>query len=477
LTGGAHTYLNSTDIIRCTLRSAAYSLLSSHYALLYGSTNGWEKLPLAQGWAPVSSWLGSEWNPDCEDEDCPPLPDETQKPGVQGPPAWVGQGDYCSPFNIGLEDFEATRLTPGSIGKSTAQDDIYFTPNCFTDLGLSSDSALLKIPRLAVLLRAFDAHLCYGFRTDVVLCSANGQAETDRSYPLSADLQAAIDALDEAKAVDSCDLETVGCKEAKNRKLCATNTYTEEDLRFQSNDLCSIAERTLTGSSSLLKPVASMSRRRAAEGESKVEVGAWKPRDLKKGTADLHFYSAKFLDAQSDAMYGMVKPADQQMRQGLHNLVTYITDHAIALSMEPDANIGESNKHYQVIYKYSRHSLDSGKEWSMGLTKSMLIYLDEALGQQQNSLSTILAAYIVVLTVLLLQYLLLGHRIELLIARHKGGCDVIKRLMAAAEACVIDGVTAASASADEPSTSNVADDDLGSIFTNTSRSTSGDELA
>ena len=207
-----------------------------------------------------------------------------------------------------------------------------------------------------------------------------------------------------------------------------------------------------------------------------MEVGAWKPRDLKKGTADLHFYSAKFLDAQTDAMYGMVKPADQQMRQGLHNLVTFITDHAIALSMEPDANIGESNKHYHVIYKYSRSSLDSGKEWSMGLAKSMLTYLDEALSDQQHSLSTILAAYIVVLVVLLLQYLLLGHRIELLIARHKGACDVIKRLMTAAEAAVIDGVTTACTSADEAGTSNDADDaddDLGSIVTN---STSGDEL-
>ena len=161
----------------------------------------------------------------------------------------------------------------------------------------------------------------------------------------------------------------------------------------------------------------------------RIEPGALKVHDLLNGISDLDWYVANF---RSEPSYGMVKPVDAQMMQGLHNLVTFITDHAIALAQEPAGNIGESNKHYQAIYKYSRRSLDSGKEWSMGLTKSMLTYLDEALTNQQQSSSTILGAYIVVLVVLMLQYLLLGHRVERLIARHTGMLNVIRRLMAAA---------------------------------------------
>jgi hypothetical protein len=161
----------------------------------------------------------------------------------------------------------------------------------------------------------------------------------------------------------------------------------------------------------------------------RIEPGALKVHDLLNGISDLDWYVANF---RSEPSYGMVKPVDAQMMQGLHNLVTFITDHAIALAEEPAGNIGESNKHYQAIYKYSRRSLDSGKEWSMGLTKSMLTYLDEALANQQESSSLVLAAYIVVLVVLMLQYLLLGHRVERLIARHMGVLNLIRRLMAAA---------------------------------------------
>jgi hypothetical protein len=212
-------------------------------------------------------------------------------------------------------------------------------------------------------------------------------------------------------------------------------------LRFQSNDLCSITERTLTGgpaaeatgsaaSSSSTLFIPALAARRAAKESRKIEPGALKVHDLQNnGISDLDWYAANY---RVDAMYGMVKPVDPQMRQGLHNLVTFITDHAIALAKEPADTIGESNKHYQVIYKYSRRSLEAGKEWSMGLTKSMLTYLDEALTNQQQSSSTILGAYIVVLVVLILQYLLLGHRVERLIARHTGMLNVIRRLMAAA---------------------------------------------
>jgi hypothetical protein len=143
--------------------------------------------------------------------------------------------------------------------------------------------------------------------------------------------------------------------------------------------------------------------------------------------------------------------------------VTFITDHAIALAKEPAATIGESNKHYQVIYKYSRRSLESGKEWSMGLTKSMLTYLDEALTNQHRSSSTILGAYIVVLVVLMLQYLLLGHRVERLIARHTGMLNVIRRLMAAAADAEIPDDTKDTIDTDSHDGENVDDESLGEV--------------
>jgi hypothetical protein len=470
LTAGKLTYLNSTEIIRCTLRSAAFSLLSSHYALLYGSNNGWANLPRAQGWAPVSSWLGSGWS--IFRDDGRPLPDETQQPGMEVPPAWIGKGDYCSPFTLGMADFEATKETPGSIGRTKEQDDIYFTPNCFTDLSLRSNAPVLTIPRLRRFLEEFDSAACYGFRNDLVLCSAKGPRAADLAYPLRADLEAALTALNADRAVDFCDRETFGCQQAKNRRLCETHKYTETDMRYQTNDMCSLTQGIPTGtgtakpvSLALLNPALSISRRQYVAtnlNSRKVEVGAFKVHDLQNGIANLDFYAANF---RSEPMYGMVKPADAQMRQGLHNLVTFITDHAIALAQEPAANIAESNKHYQVIYKYSRLSLDSGKELSMGLTKSMVTYLDEALGNQQQSSSTILAAYIVVLIVLLLQYVLLGHRVEHLIARHMGVLSVIQRLMQAAEAAAVDEtvVDADKASNDADDATRADDDDLGSV--------------
>jgi hypothetical protein len=52
---------------------ASYSLLSVHYAVLYGGQSGWVELAHAQAWeyGPIGSWLPQAW-----DEQLLPLPDQ-----------------------------------------------------------------------------------------------------------------------------------------------------------------------------------------------------------------------------------------------------------------------------------------------------------------------------------------------------------------------------------------------------------------
>jgi hypothetical protein len=128
LLSGEITWLRSADIIRCQVDRTVASMLSVHYALLYGKAAGW--LDMAQGFdrGPVREW------------------------GVGG------SVDMCSPFTWEKEGFEKTQQISGSFGRFKPQDDLLFTANCLTELPeevVPKSSFTFTHRRVQVLSKAF----------------------------------------------------------------------------------------------------------------------------------------------------------------------------------------------------------------------------------------------------------------------------------------------------------------------------------
>ena len=231
LVDGSLTWLNSTELIRCTLRQSAYALLSVHYGLLYGQAVGWELLPRAQKWmyGAVGSWLGPNWVESGRD-----LPSAAQVPGVEIPPTWVPSGgDFCSPFTYDHTTFLRTRDTQKSIGLFPQLDKLYFLSSCLSDLGLPADAAVYQNSRLASLLSSstfLKPYNCYGHRSDVLLCSANPEA-----YPASEAVEAL---LSDRTLLDSCNHLASGqagedCAEARRRQMCAELIITADSRKAE----------------------------------------------------------------------------------------------------------------------------------------------------------------------------------------------------------------------------------------------------
>ncbi len=429
LADGSLTWLNSTDLVRCLLRQSAYSLLSTHYAVVYGGATGWDDLPLSQhwDWGAVSSWLPDGWV-----EAGKELPDDTQIPGSERPPKW--QGDYCTPFTYSFTHFAKAKGAPGSIGRFASQDNIYFTANCFSKVDDQTEldpSFFRNNPRLRRFTDAMLAGECYGFRDDIILCAPDGEAAADRRWPLDPTLSAALEALSGDDAVKNCDPSlTYGCQAAKNRKRCADSVLTEADIRYLSNDQCSLltkeeALKIYTDSevSSLNSEVAA--RRRRAASSAQQSLGQPKVKDPQHGIADLNFYASKY---EVSPTQGMPKPVDTTTRQGLHNFITFMTDHIVSLANERVGDLTENNKHYLAVHKYSNDDYESGREWTDALTKSMMAYIYEAVTRMHSNNTSTTAGYVVMLVVLALQFLLLGKRIEALMEDHAGMMTLIKRL-------------------------------------------------
>jgi hypothetical protein len=205
-------------------------------------------------------------------------------------------------------------------------------------------------------------------------------------------------------------------------------------MRFLSNDQC----QSLTKEEAIAKFGASVTadlnkvlvleRRRRRRSESSLaaqHIGKPKVHDLKHGISDLNFYATKY---EVDATQGMVKPPDTTVRQGLHNLITFMTDHMISLSNERVGDLTEHNKHYLAIHKYADQEYMSGKEWTDGLTKSIMAYAYEAVSKMKSNTTSTTAGYIVMLIVLGLQFFLLARRIEALMEEHAGMTTLIQRL-------------------------------------------------
>ena len=276
-------------------------------------------------------------------------------------------------------------------------------------------------------------HQCYGFRDDIILCSPGGEEAADILWPIEPELKRAIDELVETGQVATCDPSQFGCHEAKRRRKCAESVVTEADMRYLTNDMCSAyteEQAIAKGLSVSSMRVEVYINRRAAKTEGgSMQVGALNVHNLKNGIADLNYFQTYY---QGNLRQGSLKPRDTTSRQGLHNFVTFMSDHILSLSYERDNSLTPKNKHYRALHKYSDQELDSGKEWNDALTKSMLIYAYEAITRMHSNTSFTIAAYVVVVFVLAVQYLLLGVRMGDLMEDYAGMSTLITRLSAEA---------------------------------------------
>jgi hypothetical protein len=201
-------------------------------------------------------------------------------------------------------------------------------------------------------------------------------------------------------------------------------------MRYVSNDLCSLLTKEEALKIYSDSEVSSLgtelaARRRRAAVSAQQRLGQPKVKDLQNGIADLNFYASKY---EVSPTQGMPKPVDTTTRQGLHNMITFMTDHIVSLANERVSELTYNNKHYLAVHKYSNDDWETGKEWTDALTKSMMAYIYEAVTRMQSNTTSTTAGYVVMLFVLSLQFLLLGKRIEALMEDHAGMRTLIKRL-------------------------------------------------
>merc|ERR1712167_556827 len=109
----------------------------------------------------------------------------------------------------------------------------------------------------------------------------------------------------------------------------------------------------------------------------------------------------------------MGKPQDLVVSAGLHSVVLYYYQTAIAIANSPEINLDDANSEFRVYWdslvKYMRG--DSGMEFGLGLIKSILVYQHEALSQMRNNTDVTITEFGVILLILVLQCLFLCHRI------------------------------------------------------------------
>jgi len=116
-------FQNDTSI-KEALFIAARGMLHTHLALLYGGTIGWDEYAEGRNWPRFD---------------------------VSAP---------FSPYTWVQDSFEFAQNVPGQLDRWSAHEELYFTPNCFTELPLSSNAVVLNHPRLEELVGNFAEDKC-----------------------------------------------------------------------------------------------------------------------------------------------------------------------------------------------------------------------------------------------------------------------------------------------------------------------------
>eukprot|EP00294_Goniomonas_avonlea_P007734 CAMPEP_0114572710 /NCGR_PEP_ID=MMETSP0114-20121206/18452_1 /TAXON_ID=31324 /ORGANISM="Goniomonas sp, Strain m" /LENGTH=1798 /DNA_ID=CAMNT_0001759969 /DNA_START=409 /DNA_END=5806 /DNA_ORIENTATION=+ len=124
LQNGFITHFRTTNRTRCELNTAARAFYQTHYALLYGYDIGYEKVQRAHDW-----------------------PDITTK-------------TPCQPFTSHSDLFQQARELRGSVGRWKGHEELYFEPNCLTELHFKASSVTMSNKRLKFFSDTFDKSLC-----------------------------------------------------------------------------------------------------------------------------------------------------------------------------------------------------------------------------------------------------------------------------------------------------------------------------
>jgi hypothetical protein len=298
-------------------------------------------------------------------------------PGFEAPPAWsdIG-GDYCTPFTWSSELFERSTEIKASLGKSPSQDKLTLTGNCLTELSLSQESPVLSESRLTHYLDALSSEQCFGHRTDITLCS-----RTPEKYPPQ---NAQIDRFEQEGS----------CEELLAVKDCQKNPA--QDCTVREN--CLMAQkRTKCKEARKINPVTDY-------GHGVISSKFGPLRDTELGIADLETYNSQF---DASLRHGDLKPRDEMVSMGLHNLINFFADNIISIANDPVEEINEASTYFHRIYKYANNEFASGQEIAGGLTKSNLLYINDALTAMDTNkrVTTIAYAFIIVIVVLQLAFL------------------------------------------------------------------------
>jgi hypothetical protein len=155
---------------------------------------------------------------------------------------------------------------------------------------------------------------------------------------------------------------------------------------------------------------------------SATQPGAKAP---KPGIASLEAYKLHF---DITATHASMKPADPEVQHGLHNLIMFVSDHAISLASEPTTALRESNYHYRLMKMYTSSSHDSGHEVRGGLFKAVVLMQNEALKRIEASQSLILGTVLLCIATLVLQHKVLMYRLKALMLNHHGMERIVERL-------------------------------------------------
>lgn len=378
LQGGRLTWLNNTGIIRCILRRAAHSLLSTHYGLMFGGQVGFTDLGLAQNWlgGPVSSFLPEGYNVEGR------WPSQVQVPGFEAPPTWTTTGgDYCTPFTWDHGHFVRGAELVGSYGRNQEQDDGYFQPTCLTELPFGKDTLSYTTERITFFSKNYASWKCYGFRKDILLCATGNEVQVNAKHPPSEEVKMMMtetaEACKERMKGDAAGLAS--CAEAERRNRCKRVVQARESQCDKTDAAC---------------------------------LKAAGVHSIKKGdhmTASLEYYNSNF---DANLKHATMKPQDLITSSGLHPLVMYYASNAVALAAAPEVDLtlgSEFRTYWDRLAKYMAG--DSGMEIALGLIKSILIYQHEAIASMRSNTDVTVITFSCILVILLLQCLFLSQRI------------------------------------------------------------------
>lgn len=113
---------------------------------------------------------------------------------------------------------------------------------------------------------------------------------------------------------------------------------------------------------------------------------------------------------------------DRIVSRGLHRLVNFMTENAIALADTPTDMLTSSNPYYKTLVAYD------AEDWDLALTKSLVLYLEEIHDKARNVTRIFIVLLVVYGFAILIQYLVFKSQLCTLVENSGGVAGVVHRL-------------------------------------------------